>query len=274
MIRYRIDIIAIITVLLAVALQIGGVVFSLPWYFLPIVIILVRQVSIIQHNNAHLGIFYSRFLSQLTGRLCSFSNGVIAEFYELHHVRNHHPNNQKFEGKRLDWSSLYAFKGTSFPDKPVGMGYYVLTFPFIALSNCVVGMAQSRGTQLFRRFLISLALTAPVVSWLIWISPFNFFLFFIIPWTLIAFGLGYNNYSTHAGCRYEHRYDVAVDDLAFPFRFLGYNQGYHLEHHLKPKLHWSLLPNLHELIKNEIPPRNIQSFNFRGRPLEDIRDIS
>lgn len=264
MLRHKIDIIAIITVVLTVGLQVCGVIFALRWFFIFPTILLVRQVSIIQHNHAHLGIFYSRILNGFLGRLCSFSNGVLPEFYELHHVRNHHPYNQQFTGEKRDWSSLYAFKGANFPDKPVGQLYYVLTFPFIALAHCVIEIAHSPGTLIFRRFLITMALAIPVISLLIWIDAWQFFLFFVLPWTVIAFGLGYNNYGTHYGCRYQHRFDMAVDDLAFPFRFLGYNQGYHLEHHLKPKLHWSLLPELHESIKEKIPSQNVRPENRRA----------
>jgi fatty acid desaturase len=256
--RYRIDLIAVFTVLLTVSLQVCGVIFGWRWYLLFPFVLLVRQVTIIQHNHAHLRIFYSRFLNESLGRLCSLSNGVLAEFYELHHVKNHHPFNQRFVGDKQDWSSLYAFKGTRFPDQPVGQVYYILTFPVIALSNCLIEMARSPGTSIFRRFWISLALAVPIVSWLMWMGAWQFFLFFIIPWTVIAFGLGYNNYDTHNGCKYEHPWDTAVDDLAFPFRFLGYNQGYHLEHHLKPRLHWSLLPSFHETIRKRIPSRNIR----------------
>lgn len=256
--RYKIDIIAVFTVLLTVSLQLCGVLFIWPWYLLFPFVLLVRQATIIQHNHAHLKIFHSRFLNELIGRLCSLSNGVLPEFYELHHVRNHHRFNQRFVGEKQDWSSLYAFKGTRFPDQPVGQFYYVLTFPFIALSYCVIELARSPGTLIFRRFRNTVVLAIPILSWLIWMNAWHFFLFFIIPWTVIGFGLGYNNYGTHHGCKYKGRFDVAIDDLAIPFRFPGYNQGYHLEHHLKPSLHWSLLPSFHETIKTQIPPRNIR----------------
>jgi fatty acid desaturase len=258
LLRYKIDIIAIVTVLLTVSLQVCGVVFGWPWYLVFPIVLLVRQVSIIQHNHAHLGIFCSGFLNKSFGRLCSLSNGVLPEFYELHHIRNHHPFNQCSTGEKQDWSSLYAFNGTHFPDQPMGRVYYVLTFPFIALSHCVIEMAHSPGTSIARRFLITSALALPTLGCLIWIDARHFILFLGLPWTAVAFGLGYNNHTTHYGCKYEHRFDMAVDDLALPFRFFGYNQGYHLEHHLKPTLHWSLLPGFHESIKQEIPARNIR----------------
>lgn len=270
--RYKIDVLAVLTVLLTVSLQVCSVLRGWPWYALFPIIVLVRQVSIIQHNHAHLGIFYSRFLNEMMGRLCSLSNGVLAEFYELHHVRNHHPFNQRFTGAQQDWSSLYAFKGTHFPDRPVGQLYYVLTFPAMCYCHCIIEMIRSPGTRIFRRFLVSLAMGAVVIGGLVWADARHFLMFFVVPWTAIAFGLGYNNYISHYGAQYTHRYDVAVDDLTLPFRFIGYNQGYHLEHHLKPTLHWSLLPAFHETIKDKIPPRNLRSPDgLPNLPADNVR---
>ena len=59
--HYRVDLVAVFTIFLTVGLQVCGVLRGWPWYALLPVVVLVRQVSIIQHNHAHLGIFHSRF---------------------------------------------------------------------------------------------------------------------------------------------------------------------------------------------------------------------
>lgn len=258
LLRYRIDLIAVLTVLSAVGLQVLAVVFAWPWFWVLPILLLVRQASIVQHNHAHLRVFHSRFLNELFGRLCALSNGVLPEFYELHHVRNHHPFNQNAQGQNQDWSSLFAFRGARFPDRPVSRAYYVATFPLIAYSHCAIEMARQPGSPIFKRFLITLGISIPSLGWLAWLNAWQFLIFFAVPWTVIAFGLGYNNYNSHQGCGYQHRYDIALDDLALPFRFLGYNQGFHLEHHLKPGMHWSLLPAYHRDILDKIPRRNIR----------------
>jgi len=256
LLRYRIDILSVLTVIAALAVQITALLQGWPWYTVGVIFALVRQVNLIEHNHAHLRIFHQRPLNEFVGWMCFLSNGVPLEFYELHHVRNHHRYNQRFDGVRQDWSSLFGFRGTRQPDRPVGLGYYVLTFPLLTICHCLIHLARVPGTDIFMRFLRSTLVVGLVSAVLLAYDPWRFVAFFLVPWIAVFFALGWNNYTHHLGCQLTSPYDSCNVHLRPQYRALGFNIGYHTAHHLKPAVHWSELPTVHESIKAHIPAEN------------------
>jgi hypothetical protein len=69
--------------------------------------------------------------------------------------------------------------------------------------------------------------------------------FFLLPWTVLLFGMGYNNYDHHVGCKMTNKYDSANNFLNFYYTVLSFNEGYHVAHHINPGLHWSRLAHFH-----------------------------
>lgn len=251
--RYRIDAISLSIVFCTFAFQLMALTLKWPWYAVFGVLPLVRQVNLIEHNHAHLGIFYYRNLNELLGWICLISNGAPLEIYRIHHVANHHRFNQRFDESCEDWSSTFGFRGAHFPDRPVGKIYYVLTFPIITYCSFLIWFLRSRDSGSTQRFLLSLLILVATCLVLAWSNPAGFFVFFVIPWIVVAFGLGYNNYDHHSGCDTTDRFKAANENLTLFSTVFGFNIGYHIEHHLKPSLHWSLLPRFHEEIKDLVP---------------------
>ena len=136
--RYRVDAVSVTTVFAVLAAQVCGLVMNWLSYIVLVYLLVVRHVNLVEHNHAHVPIFYSAFLNELLGWMCFLSNGVPLEFSRIHHVRNHHRYNQRFGSSEQDWSSLYGFHRTHFPDKPIGLVYYVLTFPAITVCHCLL----------------------------------------------------------------------------------------------------------------------------------------
>ncbi len=252
--RYPIDVISVATVVCALSVQVTALFLNWPWYAFFLIVILARQVNLVEHNHAHCRVFHQRFLNELLGWMCFISNGMPPEFYELHHVANHHRYNQRFDEKGQDWSSLFGFTGTRFPDKPIGRPYYVLSFLVIGGCHCLIQIARRPGSRIFWRYVRSTTIMTLLSGGLIYRDHWSFFFFFFLPWVAVVVGLGYTNYDHHFGCSMKTPYEIANVDLRIPYRFLGFNIGYHVAHHLKPGLHWSLLPHYHEAIKTHIPP--------------------
>jgi beta-carotene hydroxylase len=253
MLRYRADALSVASVVLVLGLQITGVLMNWPAYAVVAILVLVRLVNLVEHNHAHIPIFHRASLNELLGWMCFLSNGVPLEFYEVHHVRNHHRFNQKVGATEHDWSSLYDFAGAHYPDKPVGLAYYVLTFPIITSCHCLLAILRAPGSKMFRRFVRSVAVVALCSAALLWLHPWKFALFCALPWAVVSFAMGRNNYSHHVGCAMTTAYDSANVNLRPYSRLFGFNIGYHVAHHLRPGLHWSLLPGLHETIARNIP---------------------
>lgn len=253
LICYPIDIVSAGVVVCALSLQVAALARGWPWYVAFPIFLLLREVNLVEHNHMHLPMFRSRFLNTLLGWMCHLSGGVPLDSYRLHHVANHHRYNNRFGATGRDWSSLFGFRGTRFPDRPVGKLYYVLSFPLLAHGETLLWFLRSPTSRQTRGFLISMAVVGPVSLFLAWLNPAGFVFFFVLPWVGILFGMGNNNYDQHRGCRMTDTYSAANSFLSFYYTALSFNVGYHLAHHHKPNLHWSLLPGHHEALTRRRP---------------------
>jgi fatty acid desaturase/nitrite reductase/ring-hydroxylating ferredoxin subunit len=254
--RYPIDIISVITVLAAVSVQIGAFAMGWPWYTMFLIVVLMRQTHLVEHNHSHLSIFHQSFLNEILGFLCFLCNSTPFEFYKVHHVRNHHAYNQRFDGDEQDWSSIFGFTTAHYPDKPVSRLYYVLSFPVLTICQSLIDVLRAPDSRMFRRFCRSTAMFVTASAILIYLDPLSFLFFFFIPWIIVTFGLGNNNYSHHHGCALSNPYNASNVFTDALYQSLGFYIGYHVEHHIRPDLHWSLLPDYHENIKQYIPAEN------------------
>jgi len=69
---------------------------------------------------------------------------------------------------------------------------------------------------------------------------------------IVVFGL-----TQHAGLAenvLDHRKNCRTVKMNPVFRFIYWNMNYHLEHHMFPMVPYHQLPNLHEIIKSDLPP--------------------
>lgn len=247
--RYPIDIISVLVVLGTLSLQLIALVLHWPWYAVIPILLMLRQVSLVEHNHAHLTIFPTRFANILLGWLCHLSSGVPLDTYRLHHVVGHHRYNNRFDSSGRDWSSIFGFRGARFPDQPVNKAYYVASFPFIAHAETLLWFLRAPTSKLARGFFISMALVSGASVFLISLNAAGFVTFFLLPWAVLLFGMGYNNYDHHIGCNMTDKYASANNFLNFYYTVLSFNEGYHVAHHINPGLHWSQLPDYHEVVE-------------------------
>lgn len=253
LIRYPVDVISVSVVLCALSLQLVALTYDWPWYLAVPLFFLIREVNLVEHNHMHLPIFRNRFLNSSLGWMCHLSGGVPLDSYKLHHVVNHHRYNNRFDAERRDWSSIFGFRGTRFPDRPVSKTYYILSFPFLAHGETLLWFLRAPTARLTRGFVVSMAIVGPASLFLMWWNPAGFITFFVLPWIGILFGMGNNNYDHHKGCEMTNSHNAANSFLTFYYTTLSFNVGYHLAHHYRPDLHWSLLPYCHEALMASRP---------------------
>ena len=80
-------------------------------------------------------------------------------------------------------------------------------------------------------------------------------LFVLIPHQYAAWGIVGTNYFQHDGTDQEHPYNHSRNFTGGALNFFLFNNGFHGAHHIKPNLHWSLLPAYHaEHIRPNIHP--------------------
>ena len=74
-----------------------------------------------------------------------------------------------------------------------------------------------------------------------------------MPAFLTLFHTIWATYEHHAGCPPSNHLDASRNRVNRIFNALTGNLGLHTAHHKRPGLHWSLLPELHEKIRHQIP---------------------
>ena len=180
-IRYPIDIISVLVVLSTLSLQLFALLRDWPWYAVIPILLMLRQVSLVEHNHAHLTIFPTRFANIFLGWLCHLSSGVPLDTYRVHHVMSHHRYNNRFDSSGRDWSSIFGFRGARLPDRPVGKAYYVASFPFIAHGETLLWFLRSPTSKLARGFFLSMAFVGSASIFLFWLNAAGFVTFFLLP---------------------------------------------------------------------------------------------
>ena len=71
-------------------------------------------------------------------------------------------------------------------------------------------------------------------------------------WLMVIYGL-----TQHAGLAenvLDHRLNTRTVYMNAINRYLYWNMGYHIEHHMFPMAPYHNLPELHELVKYDMPP--------------------
>lgn len=255
--RYRCDWYSLVTVLVTLLVQLIGIVMAWHWLAFIGIVLLVRQTSLVQHNHIHLPIFRGAFLNEALSLVCTLSCGVPTEGYFAHHVLNHHKHNND---PHKDWSSIFDFQGAAFPGRPVSILRYSLAFPLRALGRTLRFLWSCSDKSLRLNVVRSVAIAGAVLGGSFFIDPVRALLFLLIPWSVVWIGLGVNNFRHHAGCAMTSQFDSSMNNMSIFGTYLGFNIGFHTAHHLRPGLHWSLLPQYHGTIEKQIP-----SSCYRGK---------
>jgi fatty acid desaturase len=220
------------------------------------------SVLIVNHMFVHQPWFTDDRLNSLTSLMISANIAQSAQAYHLSHVRNHHRynNDRKRDGVTADTSSTYRY---SRDDNHAPLWRY-LAFSLAASIRefagtvaslrrlCRVGPGETSLRELAVRHparraaeltqvrydrLAQLAFTGllAALSW-------PWLLMCYLPSVAIAFTLvNVQNYYRHFGAEPESRYANSVSYYGRLYNRLTFNDGYHQEHHLRPRTHWTRL---------------------------------
>ena len=116
---------------------------------------------------------------------------------------------------------------------------------------------ESEFGKVFIRARIYVLIYASVIALAIFTHSFLPLMLFVLPnfygtWLTVIYGL-----TQHAGLAenvLDHRLNTRTVYMNWINRFLYWNMGYHVEHHMFPLVPYHALPKLHALIKDDLPP--------------------
>jgi fatty acid desaturase len=202
----------------------------------------------IAHNHHHHRIFLRPSFNLAFETLLFLQTGMPSYGFPLHHNLGHHaryPNQNPADpdadphcwvgpdGRRLTrWAYTWHLLGTAIPyARRLGLRYPALWRNFLVASVCY-GLGLG-------------ALAA--------VRPWHTLAVFVVPIALSLVALCWSTYVHHVGLPADDPLGASYTNLDRLANRWGYNIGFHTAHHLKPGLHWSRLPALHERVAAGVP---------------------
>lgn len=194
------------------------------------------------HNHNHSAVFTMAILNRFYDIILFFTTGASPYAWVLHHNLSHHRHYLIPEQDSLRW--------TKKDGSMMGSLEYTLV-NFIALYPRVIKVGKAF-PKLYRKFLRMLVLVLSILMAFVIINPVKALVIFIIPMLGVLFSIAYMSRNHHRGLDLSNPYQGSRSFLGKWHNVLVFNGGYHLAHHLKPGLHWSLLPAYHQMIAHRI----------------------
>lgn len=227
---------------------------ELPWWTLG-VMGFVYAVSIswningVSHNFIHNPYFRSAFLNRAFSFLESVLCGFSQVFYDAVHRRHHMGNSDRKgeNGDTVDWLSIYRH---GHDDQPENVWSY--TFLSYFRDNIVDTYAEvKRRSNVNAKwgiaeivFVLGVAAAGFVLNWK--------FMLFLLPFYYLGHCLSsLNGYYKHYGANPDVPIAWGVSTYGKIYNLLWFNNGYHAEHHFRPRVHWTKMHELRDQIVEE-----------------------
>ena len=213
------------------------------WWMAPIYWFLyIRHVgpyTLLLHCACHRAIFRGEvgYLNHIFSWVIGVFFGHAPDTYFVHHIGMHHS-----EGNLPgDLSSTMKYQRDSLRD----FMKYEMDFLFRGIPKLFLYMMAKGRKKLARRLVVGeLSFLVLMVAATIWNPPAGLTVF-VVPFMATRVLLMTGNWAQHAFVDHEdctNDYRTVVSFMNSVYNRRGFNDGYHLTHHLKPSLHYLDMP--------------------------------
>ncbi len=208
-------------------------------------------IAPINHHHQHVNSFRAPWLNRLYDLLLALQCGIGPYGWVLHHNLGHHANylNQPPHA-RPDESRWTRADGTQ-------MGRLEYSIDLLLNHQLDMFRVGLRHPKQLRYFLLMKLPLWGLLGVGLWLRPLETVLVFLLPAFLTLFHTGWATYEHHAGLTPNDHFDSCRNRDNRIYNVMTGNLGFHTAHHQRPGLHWSLLPKLHEEIRDKIPEEQI-----------------
>jgi fatty acid desaturase len=230
------------------------------WYYAPPVwaavaiapLFLLGIISApINHNHQHVNVFRGRAFNRGFELLLAMQTGVGPYSWVLHHNLGHHMNylNQR-PGVDVDESRWTRSGGAR-------MRRLEYTLHLMWSHPIDIQRVGRRHPKIHRKYLLMRAPLYLLLLVLLWGNPLNFLFVFCLAPALTLLHTCWVTYEHHAGLHTDDPVEASFNRENRLYNFLSQNLGYHTAHHIRPGVHWSLLPEFHAQIREKIPTEQV-----------------
>jgi fatty acid desaturase len=250
LLRFKADRGRVAFVLAAFAAHLALWVWAPPWLALSAVLPLVLLsvfVAPLNHHHQHVNTFRAAWLNRIYELVLALQTGVAPYAWVLHHNLGHHRNylNQRPHAQ-ADESAWTDARGAK-------MSRLQYTIDLLLRHQSDIFQVGLRHPRILRHLLwMKLPLYA-LLGAALWWKPLATVLVFLLPAFLTLAHTIWATYEHHAGCDTSGHASASVNREHRLYNWLSGNLGLHTAHHLRPNVHWSLLPQIHAQIRHRIP---------------------
>lgn len=254
LLRYRADRRPVAFVLASFSLH-ALVFFLAPTWLALVCVVPLTIVSMfvapINHHHQHLNTFRAPWLNRIYDLVLSLQTGIAPFAWVLHHNIGHHVNylNQRPHA-RPDESKWTRRDGST-------MGRVEYTIDLLLHHQIDIVRLGLRHRRYLRPFLWMKLPLWTLLGIALYLNPTNAFLAILLPGFLTLAHTAWATYEHHAGFHPTSHYDASFNNTNPLYNYMTCNLGLHTAHHLRPGVHWSLLPAIHAEILDRIPARQI-----------------
>jgi len=213
------------------------------WMVVPWVVA-IAQVSfvcaVITHNTVHVPIFRSKHLNRVFQVVLTLTYGhPVSSFVPGHNLAHHHaPQSARDVMRttklRFRWNLLNQLFHPLVVSRAIMKGEIEYTR----------AMRKER-PRWFRQLVVESVVFIAFMLGLLLLDWQKFLLFVLVPHQFAAWGIIGINFVQHDGCDETSPYNHSRNFVGRLTNWWTFNNGYHGMHHMRPSLHWSLLPEAH-----------------------------
>lgn len=196
--------------------------------------------AVITHNAIHSPIFTARSCNRALQVILSLTYGSPVSSYVPGHNLSHHNHTQSERDVMRTTKVRHGSNLLNLLEFVPRVGFA------IAKNDLVYARAMRRRHPAWFRQLrleqlavFGLTLVLFLVDWK------KALLYWQLPHLYAAWGIIGMNYLQHDGCDVSHPYNHSRSFVGRVINWWTFNNGYHAMHHIRPGLHWSLLPTAH-----------------------------
>ena len=207
------------------------------------------NINGVSHNFIHTPYFKPRWMNYAFSLLESITIGFSQTYYHWIHMRHHTGNSdrQNAQGETTDWLSIYRHGKNDEPESV--WRYTFLSFFRDDIGKVHTAIAKTRPFDAnwgkFELWLfIGLAIVTLGYNWraVLFLAPFYY---------LGNCLSSLNGYYEHLNANPDLPIAWGVSSYNRFYNWLWFANGYHAEHHYRPRTHWTQMRRLHEQINEE-----------------------
>ena len=213
------------------------------------------NINGVGHNFIHNPFFRSKLLNRLFGVTQSIACCFSQTMYDGVHMQHHKGNSdrQDEKGDTIDWLSIYKHGDHGEAESP--WSYVFLSFFRDDVGAIRKELGKRNNGDLFwgNAELAAFATTLLMMAIIVPTEPIHFinwrFILYFLPFWYLGHCFSYlNGYYRHYGANPDKPIAWGVSSYGKIYNWLFFYNGYHAEHHFRPKVHWTKMEKFHQSI--------------------------